>query len=295
MKNKSKHLAKLMLRFLAQTTLAISPGLFRRQLYVLKRVTCYLEQQTELQKQTGRPSTIQIPLRNCVHYCAFRYGRQEINPYENYQIDLCAGIPVIEARRRFIQFLRSYRPHHLGEALGISTTRPYALWVYPWDSEAPGDWNHCGWLEKPEDIPDILTHFCHTGIQSMRIDEEFVWLEKSLSSIKQNGYLPEKFGPARVLELRRRDGAVAYLLLDGNHRAGALVALGCRETLIAHRERIVCENEVDNWPGVRNGWMTHEDAIAVFNAYFTGNDQWTRSLEPADILGPSGWKEIYLS
>lgn len=243
---------------------------------------------------SSKKETLDVPLRACVHYCGFRYANQEYNPYEGYQIDLHRGVPLLEVRRRFIDFLRFYRPRHFGEALGLQFRRRYALWVYPWQDCDPRDWQRHGWRESPDECPDLLTHFCDKGIPTVRIDEEFVWLEKSLRSIAVQGYQPDTYEPAQVLELRRIDGSAAYLLLDGNHRAGSLVAIGCSDTIVANCESTIYEAEVDAWPAVRRGWMSREDALALFLAYFRGEPSWQRSDTPAHIIGPSDWHKQYL-
>lgn len=239
---------------------------------------------------------LDVPLRTCVHpYTAFRYGAQEYNPYETYQIELNRGVKLSEVRRKFIEFLRHYRPRHFGDALGISLTHPWASCVYPWEDRDPGDWQNHGWRADPDDIPDLLTHFSEAGIPSVRIDEEFMWLERSLRAISEHGYLPEKYGPAEALELRRVDGSAAYLLLDGNHRAGALVALGCSATISVRCHGPIRERDVDRWPSVRLGRIARQDALAIFAAFFSGNSTWKPSARLAEIIAPNGWKELYLS
>lgn len=248
-----------------------------------------------LAKEPPNPRILEAALRACVHPYGFRYGGQEYNPYETYQIDLQRGMSVQLVRRKFIDFLRHYRPRHFGEALGVSLGQPWPLGIYPWEDREPGDWRQQGWRALPDDSPDLLTHFSESGIPSVRIDEEFMWLEKSLRSISVYGYQPEKYGPAEALELRRSDGAVAYLMLDGNHRAGALTALSCRESILVRCEQVVCEDETDEWPSVRLGRISRADALTIFHAFFAGNTHWEPSPEPAEIIAPAGWKALYLS
>ncbi|HKQ03914.1 MAG TPA: hypothetical protein VJ464_02190 [Blastocatellia bacterium] len=261
----------------------------------MKRLGNLLIRSLDHTHQWATQKDVEVPVRECVHFCGFRYGRQEYNPYETYLIDLHRGLHLRVVRRRFIDFLRHYRPRHMGEALGVSFSQRYGLWIYPWDNYDPREWRKYGWRNTPGECPDILTHFCELGIPSIRIDEEFVWLEKTLYSIANLGYQPEKHGPARVLEFRRADHTSAYLILDGNHRASALAALGCRETIVARCERIVQEEKVDTWPAVQNGWMKREDALALFHAYFRGNPSWTPSETPARIIAPHGWEQFYFS
>src|SRR5688572_26666666 len=101
---------------------------------------------------------ILVPINECVHYCAFRYGCGAFNPYENYAFALTRGEPVVEARERFVDFLRHYRPRTLGEALGLELTRDYGLWQFPWlkGVRASNGIPH-GWADDPDDFPDIIT------------------------------------------------------------------------------------------------------------------------------------------
>jgi len=237
--------------------------------------------------------TIDAPLEKCVHFCAFRYGRQEYNPYETYQIELQQGASVVQVRRRFIEFLQHYRPRHFGEALSVRLSRPYALWAYPWHDSDPRRSEDRGWMRTPDDCPDIMTHFCEDGILSFRIEQEFFWLERALRTIGDQGYQPLKHAPAKVVEFRRSDGERRYLLVDGNHRAGALSALGCSRTIHALCDDVVREQDAHNWPAVRKNWMSREDALALFHAYFRGNPSWSRSATPASILAPPGWLDMY--
>jgi hypothetical protein len=237
---------------------------------------------------------VEAPLDKCVHYCGFRYGGQEYNPYETYQIEFQQGRPIQEVRRHFIEFLKFYRPRHMGEALGAPLSRKYALWVYPWRNIDPRQWEKYGWSSTLNAYPDILTHFCEEGISSFRIEEEFFWLERILWSISRQGYQPAKYPHADAWELHADDGARAYLLLDGNHRAGALTAIGCSKTLVVSCSAVIKEQDVEAWPAVRKGQMNREDALALFRAYFRGKPLWARSESPAPILAPPGWEKMYL-
>ncbi len=253
----------------------------------------------------GRKSDrLEIPIDQCVHYGGFRYGRHEFNPIETYLMDIHSQVPLSLARGKFVDFLMHYRPGHMGEALGIDTlSRPYPMWTYPWDVVDPTQVRP-SWCPTPDGCPDILTHFCETGILSYRIDEEFLWGERVLHSISTHGYRhPERrrwwarsgaYPPVRVLELHKCDGRRAYLLLDGNHRVGALAALGVKtvivERAVTHR---VAEQDCEHWYGVQKGFYTLADARRIFHAYFEGNHNYRTTTVPADIIGPSYWSCLY--
>lgn len=223
-----------------------------------------------------------VALGQCVHYCGFRYGRGEYNPYETYLHDLVRTGNVAAARARFVDFLQHYRPRNFAEALGVELNRPGALWFYPWVRHAPPP----AWCENPADCPDILTHFSARGIPRPRIEEEFGWLERALDSIRTHGYEPRKFRSSILArKLIREDGATAYLLQDGNHRLAALSALGRRDATVCCPPWLaVRESELLHWPQVRRGVYSADDARRVFRVHFQGNHRPRTTPFAAEIL-----------
>jgi hypothetical protein len=217
--------------------------------------------------------TEEIPISSCVHYCGFRYGRGEFNPYENYVVSLSNGESLQEVRGRFEDFLQHYRPENMGEALGISLSHAYPMWEFPWFPESVLAGGKGGWLGSPSDVPDIITHFSTTGILRRRIDEEFSWLEGAYYSIREVGYQPGRFaGHIRALKLINNEGKARHLILDGNHRLSALVALGHSRVTIAYRIHMTIRaSQHARWPQVIGGIYSKEDARKVFEVYFSGN------------------------
>ena len=239
---------------------------------------------------------IEIPIRSCVHFTGFRYGIDGFHPYENSARDLRQGVPLLKVRRRFVEFLQYYQPRHLGEALGISLSRHYALWGYPWRrlSESERSLTYA-WHDKPEEVSDIITHFSEAGIHSYRIDQEFFWQERALQILANNGYRPDLYSYIQTLELRRRDGSSAYIVTDGNHRVSALAALGHQSVVVQHHpSQVVDESQLENWPEVQCGRMDPDDAQATFDAYFQRNSLWRTTPQAVEIIGPADWKKLYL-
>lgn len=139
----------------------------------------------------------------------------------------------------------------------------------------------CG---DPLEFPDIVTQFCEEGVPWFRIEQEFFWLERAIFSIRRHGYREQKPGiVARKLE--RADGAESFLILDGNHRLSALVALGSREVTLHYLPAAtVREASCSDWRQVRAGRFTERDARSVLRAYFEGDPRWRTSLVPAPLL-----------
>ena len=230
---------------------------------------------------------IEVPINQCVHFCAFRYGMNEYNPYETYIIDLYQGTPIHTARQRFIHFLQYYRPTHMGEALGIDLQKKYPLWTYPWDRIRKSNFiEGKGWYDNPNNLPDILTHFSKAGILSFRIDEEFMWLERALFTVRTNSYQPKKYGYVLATLLIKQNGQSSYLLLDGNHRVSAMSALGQKSVMLQRRNNIQ-EKDSHQWPGVQKNIYSHADALLIFDAYFKGNKSYKTTSTPARIIDSS--------
>lgn len=236
-----------------------------------------------LTRMVAREET--VPVASCVHYCGFRYGRNEFHPYESYVVGLVRGMSLEAVRARFGRFLQHYRPRDLGEALGTSLGAKHRLWGYPWARRLPPD----AWRATFAECPDILTHFCAHGVSVPRMREEWQWLEGALTSIREHGYQPARFGsPLHVLRFERADGARMHLVLDGNHRLSALSALGHREVPVRLVARsTVREAELARWPQVRSGAWRAEDARRIFQAYFDGNHHPETTTEAAPLLEDS--------
>lgn len=236
-------------------------------------------------RRTGRQNVniLAVPISQCRHYCAFKYGSGSFNPYENYVVGLHEGVPLVELRRRFEDFLMYFRPRNFGEVFGIELSKHIPLWVYPWQHGKSFD-PQKGWLSNLDKVPDIITHFCDQGIKRSRIEEEYFWLERAYAIISTNGYQPYNHTFIESIELNTGNKRV-YILTDGNHRASALAALGHGEVMIKVTQSIRWNGENHKqWPQVRLGTYTEQDANDLFNIYFVGVNGFRRSGQRAKII-----------
>ena len=213
----------------------------------------------------------EVAIAECVHFCGFRYGRNEYHPYETYVRRLHRGEPLNEIRAEFVDFLEHYRPRHFGEALGIALSRNYPMWAYPWlrIRSFIRPFLTRGWVRKPRRIPDIITHFSEAGIPGSLLASEYTWLEGAYQAISRSGYQPEKFGYPQAMALEKSDGARAYLILDGNHRISSLAALGYGRVRVQYVPgEMAVQAQARTWLGVRTGIYSEADAIRILESYF---------------------------
>ncbi len=223
-----------------------------------------------------------VAIADCVHFCAYRYGRNEPNPYEEYAHRLHSGSPLSRVRDAFVEFLRRYRPRDMSEALGIRLSKTYPLWFLPWRARRNALGNP-GWVASPNEVVDVMTHFCAAGIPAKMLEREYAHHEESLSAMRTAGYLPDRFGYITARELRGERSA--YLVTDGNHRLSALSALGhSTVTIRLLRGLAIRRDRAARWPLVDAGLMTKEDALHVFDAYIHGNSTPLQCDEPAEIV-----------
>lgn len=223
-----------------------------------------------------------VAVADCVHFCAYRYGRAETNPYEQYAVALAAGHPLEEVRAQFVRYLQHFRPRDLGEALGVKLSRAYPLWALPWRTRRQVVRN-TGWHQSARAVVDVMTYFSAAGIPESVLQREYRWHEDAFEAISRIGYRPADYSYITARELR--GDRPAYLITDGNHRLSALSALGQKTVEIAlpfattiHRAR------VDHWPLVRSGVMERRDALRVFEAYVDGHRAPVHADIPALIV-----------
>jgi hypothetical protein len=223
-----------------------------------------------------------VAIADCVHFCAYRYGRGETNPYEQYAIGLAAGEPLEDVRAKFVGYLRHFRPRDLGEALGVDLSRAYPLWALPWRTPRQVARN-AGWHESARAVVDVMTYFSAAGIPEAVLRREYHWHEDAFATIARDGYRPADFSYITARELR--GDRPAYLVTDGNHRLSALSALG-RETVEIKLPfaTTIHRAHVDRWPLVRSGMMARGDALRVFDAYVDGHRAPARAETPASIV-----------
>lgn len=227
-----------------------------------------------------------VPVTTCVHFGGFRYTANSFNPYRQYVVALLRGDDLSDVRHRFTNFLQHHRPRDIGEALCLDLTSRYPLWLFPWSRQNAVGAVSGGWHEEPADCPDLLTHFSEQGILRSRIEEEFDWMEKALSSVQNHGYNPRRFRSwIESRQLVHDDNRSAWLIEDGNHRLAVLSALNTTAVEVRYfPSRTVHRKAASKWPLVQSGVFNQSDAIQIFDAYFRDAPTPPRSTNPTPIV-----------
>ena len=223
-----------------------------------------------------------VRISDCAHFCAYRYGRDEINPYETYARGLARERPLDEIRAEFADYLRHFRPAHLSEALGVPLSREYPLGYLPWRTPRQVS-ARPGWHPRAADIVDVMTYFSAEGIPASGLHKEFAWHENAFLAMRRDGYQPRRFGYITVRELRGTRSV--YLVTDGNHRLSALSALGHVDVIVAQPPgAVVDRGTADRWPLVKAGLVDLDDALRIFDAYLDGHAAPLRTMVPTAVV-----------
>jgi hypothetical protein len=230
-------------------------------------------------RRIAEPTRI-VPIDRCYHYRGFRYGGYGNNPYEDYVVGLANGRNLQILRSAFAEAILQSRPTCMGEALQIKL-QSVALWDFPWSRSRPADNDQ---IRDPADNPDIVCHYCAQGILASHINRELRWLEAAFASIRKVGYAPESLGFIRCQELQGQHFST-YLVLDGNHRISALHAIGMRKLAakIATGQR-VRRIDANRWPRVVAGAYNLENALMVFDRYFSPLNEPLRPMHEAHLV-----------
>jgi hypothetical protein len=104
-----------------------------------------------------------------------------------------------------------------------------------------------------------------------KIDLEARRLDQVCLSIRDKGYEPTVAGYPRGYLLVESDGQWVFLVKGGQHRVAAMVHLGYQSINVCfHRNhpRVIAATEVHNWPLVRLGELTADEALMIFRTYF---------------------------
>ena len=110
-------------------------------------------------------------------------------------------------------------------------------------------------------------------VSADKVALEAARLDSLLQSIHKNGYTPLMSGHTReyLLQDRSREDGYRFVVCGGQHRAAVLAHMGYVTVPVIFQPdwpRIIRLEDVSEWPLVRSGLFTEEEAVRIFSAYF---------------------------
>jgi len=203
-----------------------------------------------------------VPLATCVTYLGFSF---DVAGWHPLQAAARAFVDVAEPSydgSEMARFYAGFRPATVADAYLLdAATASYcsglraadAIHVYPWSSSSrrlsKGECQHFG--PAPNDGP---RHFSRQG--------------RLVRSNRDRGYMARRLLSGAVKGIWLVSGSERrFLLLGGQHRAGALAALG-GSVITVRVDGMVDLTDVDEWPPVRSKAMSRGEALAMAQQYF---------------------------
>jgi hypothetical protein len=190
------------------------------------------------------------------------------------------------------RYYNKFRPQNLAEyfcpwhpaetaALAEHAAPPYAL-PMPWcPFPTRPEWNK--FANEPE-RSRVGSHRCNPTTSEVG-RHHLAAMFGVHASLKEFGYLPDNFpdGYVRGNFLLKNDGSLRFFVSGGQHRVAALSSLGVKTIRVRLHPgwpAVVRESDITNWPWVRAGFYTDEQAKLVFDR-MCDNDAslWRRYLE----------------
>ena len=108
-------------------------------------------------------------------------------------------------------------------------------------------------------------------VSDERILSEAQRLDRVLHSIRTHGFRPEWGGHVRGYFMLRNDGRWVFTVRTGFHRTAALAHIGCETIDVRFQSgypRFVEERDANEWPMVKDGIVTREEALRMFCQFF---------------------------
>ena len=109
-------------------------------------------------------------------------------------------------------------------------------------------------------------------VSEKKLNFEIERLDNVRESIKNNGFIPEKFeGYPRGYFISKNNEDWVFYIVGGSHRVAALIALNFEYvpvTLQPEYPSIVQETEINNWPKIKENKITKSEAKKIFSSYF---------------------------
>jgi hypothetical protein len=111
----------------------------------------------------------------------------------------------------------------------------------------------------------------HGPVTEQKLMLEARRLDRVLESIKEHGFRPEMGGYVRGFFMLRTDGRWVFTIRGGFHRTAAQAHLGYKAIDVQFYNsypRFVEEADCLEWPMVKSGQVSQDEALALFSQFF---------------------------
>lgn len=236
---------------------------------------------------------IRVPLEYCRHMeiMSFRCDVESGSPYVQTILDYMSGRCVSYSGSYLERFYAKFQPKSAAERMGIENPSfeelaiiPPCGAILPWSRSSPWEesrkWRS---VVARENRDNGFTKGYEAGDKTFgpttreKGELEFRRLIGAYESIAERGYVKNSVGSSNIHAVMLLHGVsqeVRFYCAAGHHRLAAMTALGHRYVDMYIRKticgRVFRREEVGFWPSVQSGYLSHEEALLVFDRMFYG-------------------------
>ena len=166
------------------------------------------------------------------------------------------------------KYYQIFQPKTYGDVYHLNKTNKLhhleaTNYFHPWIHKKPTNQFRCG-LFGPKDISNV--------------EHRIIRLKNIINNINKLDYIPSTDDIIEGYILLKKDD-YRFLITGGHHRVAVLTAMYMNDNikfndiLVKYEQKrskikIVKDDNVSNWPGVKSGYLNREDALEMFNKYF---------------------------
>tara|TARA_B100001059_G_scaffold109603_1_gene109672 strand:- start:7726 stop:8496 length:771 start_codon:yes stop_codon:yes gene_type:complete len=190
------------------------------------------------------------------------------DPLVNTSLQLLKDINIRLEDSYLFKYYQEFQPNTYGDVYHLNiNNKLHQLQAtnhfHPWMHYGPTNQFRCG-LFGPKHITNV--------------EHRITRLKNIINNINKYGYIPSNDD---IIEgyILLKDDDYRFLITGGHHRVAVLTAMYMNDNskfndiLVKYEKyrtniKIVKEKEVENWPGVKSGYLNTEDALEIFNKYF---------------------------
>lgn len=192
------------------------------------------------------------------------------NPLVNTAIQLINNKDLNDNDSYLFNYFNIFQPKTYGEVYYLNKDNKLhelesTNHFHPWIHKLPTNTFRAG-LFGPKDITNV--------------EIRLIRLKNIINNINEFGYIPSKDDIIEGYILLKKDD-YRFLITGGHHRIAVIIAMHMMninkdkygEIIVKYEKKrtnvkIVKEEDVNNWPGVKSGYLSSNDALEMFNHYF---------------------------
>ena len=189
------------------------------------------------------------------------------DPLVNTALQLLENINLKLEESYLFNYYQNFQPKTCGDLYKLNLNNKLhniksTTFFHPWIHSKPTTQFRAG-LFGPKDITNV--------------EHRILRLKNLINNINEFGYSPIDKDIIEGYILQKNDD-FRFVITGGHHRVAVLTAMyqkNKKYELIQVkydtervRIKIIKENDVLNWPGVKSGYLNENDAIEMFNKYF---------------------------